>query len=166
MSEATITNPGAGAPNPTTPASDTSGHGLFAADRKWVTPVLVVALVVIFVGSLIIGGIRTAGQDETFVGTDSAATEAAEEAGAKPWFQPLFEPAGEVESGLFAIQAAIGSGIIFYCLGRMSGKKAARKQEAAIGVTAAAADASTSSAAAISPDGSTPGPTAPGSRNA
>ncbi|MCT3015402.1 energy-coupling factor ABC transporter substrate-binding protein, partial [Propionibacterium freudenreichii] len=28
MSEATITNPGAGAPNPTTPASDTSGHGL------------------------------------------------------------------------------------------------------------------------------------------
>ncbi|MCT2988468.1 energy-coupling factor ABC transporter substrate-binding protein, partial [Propionibacterium freudenreichii] len=29
MSEATITNPGAGAPNPTTPASDTSGHGLF-----------------------------------------------------------------------------------------------------------------------------------------
>ncbi|MFC2690444.1 MAG: energy-coupling factor ABC transporter substrate-binding protein, partial [Propionibacterium freudenreichii] len=68
MSEATITNPGAGAPNPTTPASDTSGHGLFAADRKWVTPVLVVALVVIFVGSLIIGGIRTAGQDETFVG--------------------------------------------------------------------------------------------------
>ena len=83
MSEATITNPGAGAPNPTTPASDTSGHGLFAADRKWVTPVLVVALVVIFVGSLIIGGIRTAGQDETFVGTDSAATEAAEEADQK-----------------------------------------------------------------------------------
>lgn len=102
--------------------------GLFSAKRKWVTTVLVAALLVIFVGSLVIGTLRTSGSEESFVGTDSAATQAAEDAGAEPWFTPLFEPSGEVESGLFAIQAAIGSGIIFFCLGRMSGRRAERQQ--------------------------------------
>lgn len=41
----------------------------------------------------------------------------------KPIFSPLLEPAsGEIESLLFALQAAIGSGVVFYCIGYMVGK--------------------------------------------
>ena len=42
----------------------------------------------------------------------------------EPWFQPILEPAsGEVESLLFALQAAIGSGIVCFVLGRVTAKK-------------------------------------------
>ena len=47
-----------------------------------------------------------------FGGADDMAGELIEEADPnyEPWFQPIFEPAsGEVESLLFALQAAIGS---------------------------------------------------------
>ena len=41
----------------------------------------------------------------------------------EPWFSSPFEPAsGEIESLLFALQAAIGSGILFYGLGYMKGR--------------------------------------------
>lgn len=41
-----------------------------------------------------------------------------------PWFSSFFEPAsGEIESLLFASQAALGAGIICYTLGYMKGKK-------------------------------------------
>jgi cobalt/nickel transport protein len=36
----------------------------------------------------------------------------------KPWFKPLMEPpSGEIESLLFALQAAAGAGFIAYYLG-------------------------------------------------
>jgi cobalt/nickel transport protein len=39
----------------------------------------------------------------------------------KPWANPLFEPAsGEIESMLFALQAAIGAGIVGFGFGRLS----------------------------------------------
>ena len=42
----------------------------------------------------------------------------------EPWFSPILEPAsGEVESLLFALQAAIGSGIVCFVLGRVTAKK-------------------------------------------
>ncbi|WP_406678607.1 energy-coupling factor ABC transporter substrate-binding protein [Moorella sp. ACPs] len=42
----------------------------------------------------------------------------------EPWFKPVWEPpSGEVESFLFAAQAAIGSGIVGYFLGYSRGKK-------------------------------------------
>ena len=42
----------------------------------------------------------------------------------EPIFEPLFEPAsGEIESMLFALQAALGAGVIGYGIGRMTGKK-------------------------------------------
>jgi cobalt/nickel transport protein len=42
----------------------------------------------------------------------------------EPWFKPVWEPpSGEVESFLFAAQAAIGSGIVCYFLGYSKGKK-------------------------------------------
>ena len=41
----------------------------------------------------------------------------------EPIFSPILEPAsGEIESLLFALQAAIGSGIVCYCIGYMMGK--------------------------------------------
>ncbi len=39
----------------------------------------------------------------------------------EPWASPLFEPAsGEIESMLFALQAAVGAGIIGFGFGRLS----------------------------------------------
>ena len=43
--------------------------------------------------------------------------------GYKPWFKPVFEPqGGEVETFLFATQAAIGSGVTCYVLGLYKGR--------------------------------------------
>lgn len=42
----------------------------------------------------------------------------------EPWCKPLWEPpSGEIESLLFAVQAAAGSGFIFYYLGYLKGRK-------------------------------------------
>ena len=47
----------------------------------------------------------------------------------EPWFEPLIEPAsGEIESMLFCLQAAIGSAIVFFVLGRMTAKPKAGVQ--------------------------------------
>jgi cobalt/nickel transport protein len=41
----------------------------------------------------------------------------------KPWFNAIWEPpSGEIESLLFALQAAIGAGFIGYFIGFMRGK--------------------------------------------
>lgn len=46
----------------------------------------------------------------------------------EPWFEPLVEPAsGEIESLLFALQAAIGAGILAYGFGYLNGKSKALK---------------------------------------
>ena len=53
-------------------------------------------------------------------GTDAAASEQIEASNKdyEPWFSPIWEqPGGEVESGLFALQAAIGAGILGFVLG-------------------------------------------------
>jgi len=43
-----------------------------------------------------------------------------------PWFTPLWEPpSGEIESLLFALQAALGSGLLFYTIGFFRGRKKA-----------------------------------------
>lgn len=42
----------------------------------------------------------------------------------EPWFEPFIEPASsEVESLLFASQAAIGAGVIGYIIGLYKGRK-------------------------------------------
>jgi cobalt/nickel transport protein len=42
----------------------------------------------------------------------------------EPWFQSIWEPpSGEIESLLFALQAAIGAGFIGYYLGYVMAKK-------------------------------------------
>lgn len=61
-----------------------------------------------------------------FGGSDDQAEEAITQIDKdyEPWFSPLFEPAsGEIESLLFALQAAIGAGVIGYGIGYLKGKK-------------------------------------------
>lgn len=61
-----------------------------------------------------------------FGGSDDQAEGVIEEVNPdyEPWFEPLIEPAsGEIESLLFALQASIGAGVIFYYLGYNRGKK-------------------------------------------
>lgn len=63
-----------------------------------------------------------------FGGTDDAATAVISQLAAdvQPWFQPLWEPAGDsVESLLFALQAAIGAGGLGYVLGYKRGQRTA-----------------------------------------
>lgn len=70
--------------------------------------------------------------EEPFAGTDSAATEKIQEIDPsyEPWFEPLVgELAGEVESGLFALQAVIGAGVLFYVIGYYRGRAVARSEE-------------------------------------
>lgn len=58
-------------------------------------------------------------------GADGQAEEAISEVNPnyEPWFQPFFEPAsGEIESLLFASQAAIGAGVIGYAIGLYKGR--------------------------------------------
>ncbi|MFE5325874.1 energy-coupling factor ABC transporter substrate-binding protein [Embleya sp. NPDC056575] len=59
-------------------------------------------------------------KDEPFTGSDTRAETAITENDPdyKPWFSPLYEPpSGEIESGLFALQAALGAGVVGYMFG-------------------------------------------------
>jgi len=65
-----------------------------------------------------------------FGGADGAAEEAIAEVQpeAKPWFSPLWAPpGGEVESLLFALQAALGAGVIGFYFGLKRGERLAKR---------------------------------------
>ncbi|MBU7005844.1 energy-coupling factor ABC transporter substrate-binding protein [Phosphitispora fastidiosa] len=48
----------------------------------------------------------------------------------QPWFSSLWEPpSGEIESLLFALQAALGAGFIGYYIGYVRGRKKAEEKE-------------------------------------
>jgi cobalt/nickel transport protein len=69
-------------------------------------------------------------QGKEFKATDSINITAIEQVkpGYKPWFEPVIKPSGgEVETFLFATQAAIGSGVVCYILGLYKGRTERRK---------------------------------------
>ena len=64
-------------------------------------------------------------QGHEFKATDSKNSTAIEELrpGYKPWFEPVIKPSGsEIETFLFATQAAIGAGIVGYIIGLYKGR--------------------------------------------
>ncbi len=70
--------------------------------------------------------------DGEFAGADGKAEEAINEIQPeyKPWFKSFFEPAsGEIESLLFASQAALGAGVVGYAIGLYKGRSQQRKRE-------------------------------------
>lgn len=82
----------------------------------WKNVALLALAAVVFAIALLMGT-HSGGE---FGGTDAAASEQIEESNKdyEPWFAPIWEqPGGEVESGLFALQAAIGAGILGFVLG-------------------------------------------------
>ncbi|MFR9675053.1 energy-coupling factor ABC transporter substrate-binding protein [Streptomyces sp. TR06-5] len=85
------------------------------------------------------------GADEPFGGADARAQGAIEENAPayEPWFAPVYEPpSGEVASGLFALQAALGGGVVAYYFGLRRGRRqgAAAAEAAAPAPVAGEAD--------------------------
>ncbi|MFK4069778.1 energy-coupling factor ABC transporter substrate-binding protein [Streptomyces sp. NPDC029674] len=70
-------------------------------------------------------------EEEPFAGADAQAETAITELKPdyEPWFSPLYEPpSGEVESALFALQAAIGAGVLAYYFGLRKGRRQGAEQ--------------------------------------
>ncbi|WP_168583643.1 energy-coupling factor ABC transporter substrate-binding protein [Gephyromycinifex aptenodytis] len=98
--------------------------------NRVVTALLLLGIVLVFSVSLMFGASRSdGGPGEKFGGTDSAVGEMLEEQGHEPWFTPLFEPdSGEIESGIFAAQAAMGGGFLGYCIGALGSRNRSRRE--------------------------------------
>lgn len=96
-------------------------------NKRPIILLILVAIIVIIPLALYNG----MGEDQGyFGGADDAASTVIEETGYQPWFSSIWEPpSGEIESLLFAVQAAIGAIIIGYVLGYWKGQAKARKQE-------------------------------------
>ncbi|MCI1694135.1 energy-coupling factor ABC transporter substrate-binding protein [Aneurinibacillus aneurinilyticus] len=93
--------------------------------KGWLNVLIVLAVVALIVFPLIIV------KDSEFGGADGAAEEAITEVapGYEPWFQPLMEPpGGETESLLFALQAALGAGVIGYAIGYYKARSTKRER--------------------------------------
>ncbi|GFG54201.1 energy-coupling factor ABC transporter substrate-binding protein [Mycolicibacterium agri] len=88
--------------------------------KTTITTLLILSAIVgIFAVSLWLH--RDTPEDSSFIGTDSAVTEAIESAhDYEPWFSSVFTPgSGEIESGLFALQAALGAGVFGFAIGAL-----------------------------------------------
>ncbi|MGD6806223.1 MAG: energy-coupling factor ABC transporter substrate-binding protein [Candidatus Bathyarchaeia archaeon] len=84
--------------------------------------ILIAIMIAIFVTPLVIM------PNAEYGGADSTAEEAISDTGYEPWFSPIWEPpSGEIESLLFALQAAIGAIIIGYFIGYERGKRAKKE---------------------------------------
>ena len=90
-------------------------------NNKWAINIALLSLatLIAFVPLMII--------DSEFDGADDKAMELVAEITDdefEPLYEPIWEPpGGETESLIFALQAAFGSGIIFYCIGYMRGRR-------------------------------------------
>lgn len=87
--------------------------------------ILILLVIVLAIIPLVIN------KDAEYGGADGQAEELITEISPdyEPWFSSLWEPpSGEIESLLFALQAAIGSGFIFYFFGYYAGKRKGMNQ--------------------------------------
>ena len=94
--------------------------------RRLVTVLLVLGVVALFAVPLALNGGRS-----DYAGTDNQATTVIEQNDPhyRPWFESVFKPTSpSVESGLFALQAALGGGVLGYVLGRLRGKRLAEQK--------------------------------------
>lgn len=104
----------------------------------WVLVGLIAAACAIAVFSLVYG----TGAGGEFEGADGQAEGTIGEVSPEyePWFEPLLpELPGEVESGMFALQAGIGGGIVGYGLGVLRTRTRQRREASSAVVTAPAA---------------------------
>lgn len=99
--------------------------------KDWLIGLALVALIVGIFGFSFAMAPAPAEGEESFGGADSAVTEILENDGVEPWFTPVFEPgSGEIESGLFAVQAALGAGILGFALGSLRGRAVTKREVA------------------------------------
>jgi cobalt/nickel transport protein len=84
------------------------------------------ALLLALAAAIVAAPVILPGIEGSFSGTDDVASQAIEAArpGYTRWTTPFWEPPSkEVESTLFALQAAFGAGILGYVLGRRHGSR-------------------------------------------
>ena len=94
--------------------------------RRWMVTAALVAAIVGLVAIPLVYSRGGVPGGQRFTGTDSAATAEIRRShpGYHPWVTSIFTPpAGEVESGLFAAQAALGAGFFGYALGVLRGRR-------------------------------------------
>jgi cobalt/nickel transport protein len=92
--------------------------------NRTTTWLLIIGVVLLAVLGLVIGNILVPGSE--FGGADGQAEEVIAEINpeVEPWFSSIWEPpGGETESLLFALQAALGGGIVGYVIGLLRGRK-------------------------------------------
>lgn len=111
----------------------TENNGSGRSTVFWAVGLLAVA-VLIAVGSLLYGYSQDA--EAEFGGADGQAEEVITEIhpSYEPWFAPLVgELPGEVESGLFAIQAGLGGMVLGGAIGWYAGRHRGRKEALSVG---------------------------------
>ncbi|HQC34786.1 energy-coupling factor ABC transporter substrate-binding protein [Methanoculleus sp. 10] len=92
---------------------------------KYGMEIAVAALIVVFAAVFLYqdAAIRASGE-EAWGGADGNAADLIEASGYEPWVDPFWEPpSGEIESLLFALQAAIGAVVIGYIFGYWRGSR-------------------------------------------
>ena len=98
------------------------------AQNGWLLALVVIlAVVSIWIGS------RREGAE--FAGTDgqAMATVTALNPDYQPWFDFIWEPPAEIASGLFALQAALGAGVLGYYLGFKRGQRQGQRKRSDAG---------------------------------
>ena len=89
---------------------------------------LLLALAVVILAIIPLCIVKPAGDSEIFGGADGEAEAMISviRPDYKPWYAPLWEPpSGEIEGLLFALQAALGTGVMCYTIGYFRGKRKA-----------------------------------------
>ena len=92
---------------------------------KYGLEIAVAALIIVFAAVFLFqdAAIQASGE-EAWGGADGEAADLIEAAGYEPWIEPFWEPpSGEIESLLFALQAAIGAIVIGYVFGYWRGNR-------------------------------------------